>query len=106
MPISIELLQKGGWKNDLGLSFYWHNNIWQRYPKNLYFVIDYFYSHIHTIVGIQLSGIFSFLFFLTALCRLVSFLYRNSEIKNKILLYLTLLLCITTPVVFLHFFVK
>lgn len=106
MPISIELLQKGGWKNDLGLSFYWHNNIWQRYPKNLYFVIDYFYSHIHTIVGIQLSGIFSFLFFLTALCRLISFLYRNSEIKNKILLYLTLLLCITTPVVFLHFFVK
>ena len=52
MPISIELLQKGGWKNDLGLSFYWHNNIWQRYPINLYFVIDYFYSHIHTIVGI------------------------------------------------------
>lgn len=106
MPISVELLQKWSWMSDLGLSYYWHNNIWQWYPKNLYFIIDYFFVNFPTIIGIQIFSIFSFLFFTLALLKFFTFFYKEDKIENKNLIYLTTTVALTIPVTFLNFFVK
>lgn len=106
LPISIELLNKWWWLNDLWLSNYWHNNIWQWYPKNLYFVIDYFFSNIKNIIWIQIFWVFSFFAFLFSLIKIIEYFINKNNINNIQINYFILFLIITTPVIFLHFFVK
>lgn len=107
LPISIELLNKWTWMSDLWLTYYWHNNIWQWYPKNLYFVIDYFFvSFEKTIIWIQAFGIFAFLFFFSVLYKVQKFLLEKNNINNWNITLLTTLLSLTIPVVFLHLFIK
>lgn len=107
LPISIELLNKWSWMSDLWLTYYWHNNIWQWYPKNLYFLIDYFFvSFWKTIIWIQVFGIFAFLFFFSVLYKIQRFLFEKNNINDNNLILLTSFLSLTLPVIFLHLFVK
>ncbi len=107
LPISIELLKKWSWMSDLWLSHYWHNNIRQWYPKNLYFVIDYFFVIFkQTIVWFQVYPVFAlFWFFLSAL-KIFRYFFIKNEILNKdIALYSWVLAC-SIPVIYLHLFIK
>ncbi len=106
LPISVELLQKWSWLKNLGLTSYWHNDIWQWYPKNLYFVIDYFFANIKSILGIQSYWAFAFGFFCLSVSKIIIYFLKKNDIKNSTLSFFTLLLVVTTPVIFLHVFVK
>ena len=103
LPITLELLNKWSWISDLWLNAYRYNDVWQRYPKNLYFVIAYFFSHIPNIIWFQVFGVFSFLFFLLNTKILLSKFLKDE--KNNVS-DRALLLILTIPVVFLHATVK
>lgn len=106
LPITVELLHKWSWLSDLWLSYYWHNNIRQWYPKNLYFVMDYFFVLTKNIIWFQIYWIFAFLFIFFATFKLNSYLFLKNEVKNNTLTLLTTILSLCVPVIFLHLFVK
>ncbi|HRI36182.1 MAG TPA: hypothetical protein PK765_03840 [bacterium] len=107
LSITVEMLHHGGWTMDLGLSHYWHNDIWQWYPKHHYFVMGYLLALAGmSIVGVQIAGILAMLLFALATARLLSLLFEDAGIEYGPWLGLSTVLTLSIPVVFLHFFVR